>query len=60
MLRNIRDARFLGPITGDYSVGDRINYALEKGLIERSSTGNFIITDKGLGLLEERVSWENL
>jgi len=60
MLQNIRDARYLGPKTGDYAVGDRVNFALEKGLIGRSDRGNFIVTDKGIGLLEEKVKWENL
>ncbi|MBS1531127.1 MAG: hypothetical protein JSU01_12530 [Bacteroidetes bacterium] len=60
MLHHIRDDKYLGPKTDDYPIGERITYALEKGLICRSERGNFIVTEKGLGLLEEKVEWENL
>lgn len=60
MLRNIKNKGFVGPKTGDYAVGDRVQFALEKGLIARSATANFILTEKGLDLLEEKVRWESL
>jgi predicted transcriptional regulator len=60
MLHNIQNNGFVGPKTGNYPVGDRVRFALEKGLIVRSATGNFILTEKGLDLLEEKVRWESL
>ena len=60
MLHYIRSDKFLGPKTGDYPIGERVIYALEKGLLMRSATGNFILTEKGLALLDGRLSWENL
>ena len=60
MLRNIRDNKYLGPKTDDSPIGDLVAYALDKGLIERSERGNFIVTEKGCDLLEERLSWESL
>ncbi|MGZ3944560.1 MAG: hypothetical protein ACXVIY_10695 [Mucilaginibacter sp.] len=60
MLQHIRANKFLGPKTGDYPVGDRVVYALEKDLIKRSDTGNFTINKKGSELLEEKLNWESL
>jgi len=60
MLQHIRNDRYLGPKTDTYPIGERVLYALEKGLIDRSDRGNFIVTDKGLNLLEEKVRWESL
>ncbi|HWD89071.1 MAG TPA: hypothetical protein VG367_13155 [Mucilaginibacter sp.] len=60
MLLNIRDNKYLGPKTDDSPIGELVAYALEKRLINRSDTGNLILTDKGCDLLEEKVSWENL
>jgi hypothetical protein len=60
MLYYIKNQRFLGPKTGDYPVGDRVRFAIEKGLITRSHTGNFIITEKGSALLDQKLSWETL
>ena len=60
MLQHIRDKQFLGPKTGDYPVGDRVVYALEKDLIKRSDNGNFMITEKGSELLDEKLNWESL
>jgi len=60
MLQHIRNERFLGPKTDTYPIGERVSYALEKGLIGRSDKGNFIVTDRGLALLEEKVRWESL
>ena len=60
MLQHISTNKFLGPKIGDYPVGDRVIYALEKGLIARSNTGNFMITEKGSELLEDKLSWEAL
>jgi hypothetical protein len=60
MLQHIRNDKYLGPKTGDYTVGDRVIYALDKGLIIRSDTGNFTITEKGSELLDKKLSWEAL
>lgn len=60
MLQYIRNDKYLGPKTGDYAVGDRVIYALDKGLIMRSDTGNFVITNKGSELLDQKLNWESL
>lgn len=60
MLQNIRNDKYIGPITGSHRIGDRVIYALDKGLITRSDTGSFIITAKGAELLEEKLNWESL
>lgn len=60
MLQYIRNDKFLGPKTGDYSIGERVVYALDKGLIARSATGNFMITEKGSELLDQKLNWESL
>jgi len=57
---NIRNDKYLGPKTGDYPIGERVAYALEKGLIIRSDTGSFIITGKGAELLDGKLGWESL
>jgi repressor of nif and glnA expression len=60
MLKSIRKNNMLGPKIGDHEIGARITYALDKGLIKRFTNANFAITEKGIDLLEGRLSWENL
>lgn len=60
MLQHIRDNQYLGPKTDNFPIGERVIYALDKGLIDRSINGNFIVTEKGAELLEEKVNWESL
>ncbi|MBS1531126.1 MAG: hypothetical protein JSU01_12525 [Bacteroidetes bacterium] len=60
MLQSIRERYMLGPKIGDYEIGARVDFALSKELIKRSEDGNFIITDKGIDLLEGRLKWEDI
>ena len=58
MLQSIRKDHMLGPKTCAYDIGDYIDFAVKHGLIIRTFKGNFAITDKGLDLLDQKLSWE--
>ena len=60
MLDNIKRSGRLGPGTGNYMVGERVDFALGKQLIKRMDTGSFIITEKGNNLLENKMGWDSL
>lgn len=60
MLGHIKHEVLIGPKTGDYTIGERVDYAIDKGLITRSESGNFKITPKGDDFLNGKVRWEEL
>jgi len=60
MLQSIRKNNMLGPKTGDFEIGIRIQFAIDKGLIKRSKDGNFLITEKGTDLLDGKLNWEDV
>jgi hypothetical protein len=60
MLQSIRKDNMLGT-TGSYpDIGDYIDFALNNDLIIRTFKGNFSITNKGIDMLEGKMSWEEL
>ena len=61
MLESVRKNNMLGPKIGDeLEISELLDFALSKGLIQRAHNGNFVITIKGINLLEEKLSWESL
>ena len=60
MLDNIKKSGRIGPRTGNYTLGERVDFALNKELIKRLDTGSFIVTEKGNQLLENKTGWDSL
>lgn len=60
MLNSIKEKSLIGPKIGSGGPGDRIAFALEKKLMERTGSGNFVITQKGLDLLAGDIDWRSL
>lgn len=60
MLQSIRKDHMLGPATGAYEIIDQIDFALQHALISRTYKGNFAITNRGIDLLEGKLSWDDL
>ncbi|HTI59249.1 hypothetical protein [Mucilaginibacter sp.] len=60
MLESIKATGFVGPKEGRFTIGERVDFALGKGLIVRSDDGNFELTDKGAELLDGVINWEDL
>jgi predicted transcriptional regulator len=60
MLDNIKKSGLIGPKKGNYAIGARVDFALQKELIKRLETGGFAITEKGNNLLENKTSWDSL
>ena len=60
MLDNIKKSGLLGPQTSNYTLGTRVDFALQKKLIKRLETGSFIVTEKGNNLLENKTTWDSL
>jgi len=60
MLESIRKEHMLGPKTDPGEIGERIDFAIGHGLIVRTFKGNFSITNKGLDLLEGKLSWDDI
>jgi len=61
MLQSVRKNNMLGPKIGDdLEIGAHVDFALSYGLIKRAHNGNFVITIKGLDLLDGKLSWESL
>ena len=57
ILQNIKETNYIGPIAFVYDLGEHINYGLAKGLMERTNTGNFLLSAKGSKLLDGRIDW---
>lgn len=57
ILKNIRDTNYIGPIANQPDLGEYINYGLNKGLIKRTETGNFLLSIKGYQLLDGMIDW---
>jgi hypothetical protein len=60
MLNEIRETNYLGPKSGQYPIGDRVTYALDKGLIVRTDNGNLQLSEKGAAFLDDILTWEIL
>jgi hypothetical protein len=60
MLQSIKSTASVGPKPHQYIPGDRVLFALEHGLLVRSSTGNLVMTEKGDNLLVGKLNWESL
>ena len=60
MLRNVKQTASIGPEPRKYKLGERVIFALDHGLLERSDIGNFMVTPKGEDLLAGNLDWENL
>jgi hypothetical protein len=60
ILQNIRETNYIGPIANECDFGEHVNYALNKGLIERTNTGNFLLSIKGVQLLGGMLEWRDL
>jgi hypothetical protein len=60
MLQSIKNTASVGPKPYKYTPGDRVLFALEHGLLARSSTGNLVMTEKGDNLLTGKLNWESL
>ncbi|MFI5160777.1 MAG: hypothetical protein ACHQHN_05840 [Sphingobacteriales bacterium] len=60
MLYNIKRSGLIGPKADNYTIGQRVDFALQKELIKRLSNGSFTITEKGNSLLEDKTSWDSL
>jgi hypothetical protein len=60
MLDNIKKSGLIGPKTGNYPIGQRVDFALQKELIDRLEDGSFTLTEKGIHLLEDVTTWDRL
>jgi hypothetical protein len=60
MLKSIRKDGMLGPTGTHNDIIDHIDFALDHKLVTRTNEGNFEITGKGVGLLEEKLSWDDV
>jgi hypothetical protein len=60
MLNNIKNTNSIGALRDSYEIGERINFAINKNLITRLDTGSLRITEKGIDLLENKISWEDI
>jgi len=60
MLNSIKENSLIGPKVGSAGPGERIKFALDKKLMERTDSGNFAITPKGLELLAGNLDWHSL
>ena len=55
LLQNVHVHMYIG-----FSTLDTVRFAIEKELLKRTGTGNFMLTDKGLDLLNGNIKWENI
>ncbi len=39
---------------------DALTFSIEKGFLERTQSGNFILSEKGLNLLNGIIDWSDL
>lgn len=60
MLGSINATGLVGPKEGHFTIGERVDFAIGKGLIVRSDDGNFELTDKGAELLDGGINWEDI
>ena len=60
MLTSVKETASIGPKVGPFNLGERIDFAINKGLLKRSAIGNFAITPKGEDLLAGKIDWEKL
>ena len=58
MLNELKETSYLGAGTGQYSVGNIVIYALEKGLVRHTDDGNLQLSEKGSAFLDNTLSWE--
>jgi len=55
LLATIYNKKYIGAVSIDL-----VQFAINKGLIERTSIGNFQLTNKGEDLLNQQISWDEL
>lgn len=60
MIAHIKHQKLIGPNTDDHPIAERVEYALDKGLITHLRDGNFKITAKGEDLLNGSLPWTAL
>jgi len=60
LLHNIKEKKFVGAPAQDTDIADAINFVIDKQLVTRTNYGNFEISNTGLELLHNNISWNSL
>jgi len=60
LLDSVKKTNSVGPKIGNHNIGERVIYAMDKELIDRTNDGNFVVTKKGEDLLNGKLEWDDI